>query len=297
MAAESASFTILLEEERAGGVDLKFDIKATNYSGEEQQQHFIDHDIGDSLVVLGNMIHVVHGTLSTEGSPATLLVMRFEFQPEKNQRRFKSVAVKMIFSKGSDSVAGPEVYRIAPSGAWSLLPSKIPVETSHTVSPSLQGGTGPVTGTLGYQWQFKKTMNKENAARITGAIRALGPDKSRKNTVTWTLLENPDTNSGIPTLLQTAILLKRDRVTLDVDDRDGEKFKATLDIHGEADLLTTWKDRIQCVTKSLKGRDEKGEDVIFNPRWSRGNVKDPNNLEDEDLDTFTKVVTLQQIKE
>ena len=105
--AESTGFTILLEEEGAGGVDLKFDIKATNHSGEEQQQHLIDHDIGGSLVVLGDMIQVVHGTLSTEGSPATLLVVRFEFQPAKNQRRFKSVAVKITFSKGSNSVAGP----------------------------------------------------------------------------------------------------------------------------------------------------------------------------------------------
>lgn len=66
-------------------------------------------------------------------------------------------------------------------------------------------------------------MNEENAARTTGAIRPLGPDKSRKNTVTWTLLESPDTNSGILMLLQTAILLKRDRVTPKVDDRDGER--------------------------------------------------------------------------
>lgn len=134
MSTESVVFTILLEEEGAGGVDLKFDIKATNHSGEEQQQHLIDHNIGDSLVVLGNMIQVAHGTLSTEGPPTTLLVMRFEFQPEKNHRRFKSIAVKMIFSKGSNSVADPEVYRISPTGAWSLLPSKIPVETSNTVS-------------------------------------------------------------------------------------------------------------------------------------------------------------------
>ena len=118
MSAESAVFTILLEEEEAGGVDLKFDIKATNHSGEEQQ-HLINHDIGDSLLVLGNIIQVVHGTLSTEGPPATLLVMRFEFQPEKNHRRFKSVAVRMIFSQGSNSVAGPEVYRISATNAWS----------------------------------------------------------------------------------------------------------------------------------------------------------------------------------
>ena len=145
-------------------------------------------------------------------------------------------------------------------------------------------------------------MNEENGARITGAIRALGPDKSRKNTVTWTLLENPDTNSGIPTLLQTAILLKRDRVTPDVDDRDGKRFEAALGIHCEADLLTTLKDRIQCVTKSLRGKNDKEEDVIFNPRRSRDNVKDPKvedpgSLEEEDLDTFTKVVTLQPVKE
>lgn len=296
MSVGSTCFEVLLEDGLAGGVDFKFCTTATNHSREEQLQSLIDRNIGASLVVLGDMRQVIHGTLSVGGSPATLLVMRFEFQPAKNHRRFKSVVVKMTFSKGSNAVAGPEVYRIAPDGAWSLLPSRIPVETSHTVGPSLQGGgMGPATGTIGYQWQSKKTVNEENTARITGTVRALGPDKSRKNTATWTLLENPDTDSGIPTLLETAILLKRDNETLKAGDGVGGKFKATLEIYGETDMVTSWEDRIQSVTKLLRGRAERGEDVIFNPALSRGSVKDPENLRDVDLEMLSKVETLKDV--
>ena len=289
MSDHSTKFQVLLKEEQEGGVNLKFDINANNIGGEEQQTGLFDHDIGDSLVVLGDMTQVVHGALSKGGSLATLIGMRFEFQPGNKTRRFKAVEIKVTFAKGLDATTGPEVYNIVPKGTFSLLPSNQEVELSHTVSPSLQAGAGPGSATFGYQWQSKTTEHKEDTAKLIGAIRALGPDKSRKNTVTWKLFENPHTASGIPTLFETAILLKRGRGETS---STGQKFSAAVEIHGEADMVTTLKDRVQRLVKSVRGKAEKGEDVIFNPLLTRGTVKDPDNLMDENLEALSRVETI-----
>ncbi len=76
---------------------------------------------------------------------------------------------------------------------------------------------------MAYTWSFKKTVEKEAATRVTGTIRALGKDRAKKNTAIWTLLENPDTNAGIPTLLQTAVVIKREKTD---EYPKGEKLKA-----------------------------------------------------------------------
>lgn len=291
MPTADTQFNVVLEEERSGDAELKFNIKGTNFTGQEQQQSLVDCDIGNSLVILADMILVYHGTLVEGGSPATLIVLRFEFQPTGNYRRFKSVEAKMTFSKGINSTTAPEVLKITPREAWSILPSKIPEESSHTISPSVEGGGGPVKGKVAYTWQFKKIKDKENSARITGAIRALGRDRSKKNTAIWTLLENPDTESGIPTLLQTAVLLEREKTD---QHPEGEKFKAALEIRGEADKVTWWKDLYKRIAATVGGKAEKGEDVIFNPEMNRGAVKDPDNLGTEDLEKFRRIVTLRK---
>ena len=294
MPETDTQFKIVLEDEVDGDAELKFSIPGTIPTDEEQPQVLVDYEVGNSLVVLADMIQVNHGTLVEGGSPATLIVMRFEFQPLGNYRRFKSVNAKMTFSKGANSTTAPEVLNITPKGVWSILPSNIPEETSHSISPSIEGGGGPLNVKAAYTWQFKKTVDKENSAKITGIIRALGSDRSKKNTAIWTLSENPDTNSGIPTLLQTAILLKRSRMDGNVK---GEKFKAELEIHGEVDKVTQWSERWKRVAATVRGRAEKTEAITFSPGVNRGSVQDPDNLGNEELEKFRKAVTLQPWKD
>ena len=262
MPETDAQFKIVLEDEVDGDAELKFSIPGTIPTDEEQPQVLVDYEVGKSLVVLADMIQVNHGTLVEGGSPATLVVMRFEFQPLGNYRRFKSVNAKMTFSKGAKSTTAPEVLDITPKGVWSILPSKIPEETSHSISPSIEGGGGLLNAKAAYTWQFKKTVDKENSAKITGIIRALGSDRSKKNTAIWTLSENPDTESGIPTLLETAVLLKRSKMDENVE---GEKFKAGLEIHGEVDKVTQWLERWKRIGTTVRGSAEKTEDITFSP--------------------------------
>jgi hypothetical protein len=298
MSNTEAQFRIVLRDEAPSGAaaEPKFGIHGANATGGvEQATYWIDTEVGNSLVVLANMSQVTHGTLVEGGSPATLIVLQFEFQPKHNHRRFKAVEIQITFTEAeSGSGLCPEVLDITPKGAWSLVKSKKKVELSHSVGPSLEAGGGPAKATLGYKWQFKETSNKTNSARVVGMIRGLGSDRSKKNTVTWNLNENPDTEKGIPTLVQTAILLKRSRTE---EKPFGEEFSATVKIHGEVDRVTGIQDSLQHIAKTMFGQDQKGEDVIFNPELNIGAIEANMNLRKQDMTAFRKFITLQDGEE
>jgi len=318
MADQLSRFVVVLEENDGGDAELKFDVSATNKSRQEHQKILIDADVVGKMVVLADLEKVVHGTLSKGGAPATLIVVRFSFLPGRNGKRFKSAEIKLHFTKGNKGTTSPEVYKIEPEGEWGVEPMDVKTTVSHTISPSIQVGQAPATGTVGYQWQFTKNFDKKKFVRVEGARRALGRDRLKKNTAIWNLYENPETRGGIPTTLQTAILLKRAKV---VGEPLGEKFNATLDIHGEpgwrgrlkehtnkigqavGSLLGTLtrrddkkeeedgKDEEQL--RTVRGSDHKGEGIIFNPTMSRGDVKDKNQLLQENLEELRQIVMVQ----
>jgi hypothetical protein len=125
-------------------------------SGEDTRFNIVLEEDVERPEVLVNMIQVNHGTLMEGGSPATLIVMKFQFLPGR-AGRLSLVNVEMKFSKVSNSGTNPEVVDIAPKGTWSVLKSKTPEE-----------------------WILKQTKVEENSGKITGGIRALGWDRSKK---------------------------------------------------------------------------------------------------------------------
>lgn len=46
-------YNVFFEEKQDDSSELRFDMKAANYSGDAQQQTLVDSDVGNSLVVLG----------------------------------------------------------------------------------------------------------------------------------------------------------------------------------------------------------------------------------------------------
>ncbi len=134
MARNDNQFRVTLApDDDSGDAELKFNVRGTNFSGEEQQESQIDVTIGNSLVALADMIQVYHGTLVPNGSPATLIVMKFVFEASGNYRRFKNVEAKMTFSKADDATTAPQVVDITPKGTWAISRSKIPEETTQYV--------------------------------------------------------------------------------------------------------------------------------------------------------------------
>lgn len=285
MAASANQFNIVLQDIQNDdfiGAVPKFLINGANLSNGEQDAGLIDVDIGgDALIVQANMAQVVHGTMVEDGSPATLVVFQFAFVPRGNNRRFKEVEITMTLCAG-------ELHFIAPQGTWAAFRSEKEQELSHSVSPGMEATVGLGNATLGYTWQLKETKKIESHARITESVRSLGhrssPGRKWPNTAFWGMYENKQTRSGTPSFLQTAVLIKRSK---------SEKFSAEIKIQGEVDRLTDAKDTWESIGKKVGGRNTRGEDVIFNTKTSRGDFKDVNNLKDENLEGYQRIITVR----
>ncbi|KAF4627021.1 hypothetical protein G7Y89_g11136 [Cudoniella acicularis] len=192
-----------------------------------------------------SLVGVVHGTLST-GEPASLIVTEFRFESGDAAQRFRAATINYVFlpeDETSDG-PGPEIYDIAPSGAWLMEPADTPSYTTVT-SNSDDPPSSPVfeqprmlarrdsidsTTTTRHvtrvRWEFIQAYEPQGRSSLTGhTIR--GGERGGKNIAIWNLRENPSTKSGIPTVLQTAVLLKRS---------SNANFVATLEIQAEVDL-------------------------------------------------------------
>ncbi|KAK4107019.1 hypothetical protein N656DRAFT_720932, partial [Canariomyces notabilis] len=244
----------------------------------------LDADIGSKSHILQCRIaHVCHGTLEPNGDPATLLVMLFVFQPKGQTKRFKQVEVTLNFMPGSEDTVAPEVLRMSPVGEYALFPSEQEVEISHVFSPSLEATVGLAKGTLGYQLEHKTSRKIKDHGTIFGVARG-----SRE--VFWGLYENESTDSGIPSMFQGAILLKREKK---LNSQYGQQFSLKLTISGRVNR----KAEAEEISKNMFGTKRRGEDVLFDPKAGssgRSIVKDPARLEDEDIEGFKKLVTIRE---
>lgn len=275
------------------GAELKapFAVRVRDLGGEEQPLRPIDDDVGDdALTVQCDMSQIIHGTMVKDGSPATLIVFQFVFLPRSNSRRFKEATITVIFSAGN-------VEKVTPYNTWAMMRSEKEQKISHTVSPGLEAAFGPGKATVGYTWQLEESIAVEGYARVEGLTRALGQNtsigKKRTNTVIWTLRENntKQIKSGIPSLVQTAVLLKRERTE---GQPLGAKFSADIDIRGEVDNHEWVKDKWKSAVKGMSGKRHRGEDVIFNPDLNRGSVEDAYNMGSVDLESYRQLITIRQ---
>jgi hypothetical protein len=227
---------------------------------------------------MAEMPDVVHGTLSPGGDPATLIILKFKFLSEANGRRFKSAHITVTFldpDANSDHFA-PAVQKIAPDGEFSLLPSKESIEVIESAGLSSITVPPGVTIGVGMQYQWKKTEEEDSFAKVSSTSMVLGRDRGPANAVTWALLENPKTESGIPTFLQGAILLKRNQAP----DKAGEKFQATVEIKVGVDWIISLK---SIITQTP---------VVFNPALEAKSKKwMKDDLDKEDLTALQKIIT------
>lgn len=277
-----------LGDEEIGAVP-KFKVTAR---GSEQNPNLADADIGKSLVVQSRLAHVCHGTLIEGGDPATLIIMLFIFQPKSNNSRFKRATITMIFSAGSDATDAPEVYNISPYGEFPLYLSERTEEVTHAFKPSLEGSAGPLKAAMGYEWSFKSTEQKQSRATISGLMRPNLGGSARYHRVVWDLSENGSTKSGIPSLFQAAILLKRKP---SASDPLGEKFFSTLEITGKVNRRDEIQGALTDIEKKMSGRREKDEDIFFDPSLSDTSItQNPQRLFREDLNRFIRLVTIRE---
>lgn len=205
--------------------DLGAGFKFRNAPRELQRPDVLER--GSSLSVSGNLLSVVHGYEKDGKSPATLVIVEFEFAGGTQEQRFISATLTFTFSSHSKKLSrGPEVVKIAPRKKFSLDPVGIEEGTKHgtTIGASLSSpAPAPVTATATGQVsrETTKASTRQSGGTVEGIIRISNHFLRIKDTAKFYLNENHSQPNGISTCIQTAVLIKR---------KDDRKFKGMIDV-------------------------------------------------------------------
>lgn len=209
---------------------------------------------------------IIHGSLEHGGDPATLIVMRLTFEPQKRSRRARKAVVKFRFSSGDgqSDERRPEVLSIAPKGVHTFDESTVTTTRALSVGPSVS------VSVSGAHWV---TRDGSDPGLVTGSCNY--------DCATWTVVEADITKSGIPSLLQVAILLRRGS-----QKRFQMITELKVDVTGNS------------FEQALLGRQPQDDPVIFDPvlpPFGRDNHDiDKNNLTKLDI---TKLFVLQRARD
>ena len=257
--------------------------------GEFQRENLVDRS--SDFVVQGGLVNVIHGRFSPGGDEATLIVAEFRFHSSKASRRFRQATIELLFSSTSDGFRDPEVVKISPMGKNSLNPTYESQELKRTIGATAEVNGGsllPVKVGANVVWEDGKSFDKEYRATVTGVMRIEGRNYGSKNQANWVMLENKSAanRDGIPTLLRTAILLRRKNAGI---------FTATIQIKTKVDT----RDSIYSKLENLLGKTPKDDPVFFNPDLPpMGDVPSDmeiGNLSGYDLGKLSTVVSMNFI--
>jgi hypothetical protein len=240
----------------------------------------LQRNVSKHLILQCDMTHVIHGTTVEGGSLATLIVLQFTFAARTPDRRFKEAEIEMTFSEAAT------VVKMEPHGNFAAEKSSIEREVSHTVSPSLAAAFGPANATMGYIWQRTDKKSVNDAIMVQGLPLSRGTTDNLNNQVFWSLSENKQTEKGIPSLFQGAVLLKR---TQDAP------FSASILIHGEVDNKRWAKDGWGNVTSKMSNKKLPSNDVWFDPKAPIGDNSgiDAKNLSRVPLESYKQLITVK----
>lgn len=225
---------------------------------------------------------IIHGGLTPDSEDnATLLVYDLYLDTTRRSRRILSAALEFEFSSSEPGTPAPEVQAIAPDGRIVLLPSSLEESVMH--GTELNASAGQIA-TLGASAKWEKTVSRTRTddARVTGHI--FSDDYGKGVGASWTLHENAQLKSGVPSFMRFAILLNRKY--------DESKFQCSVKIKAEAD----WKSE----TGRLFGSTPVDDPVLFDPSLKPTNklrkCYDLKHLEGLNLDDFVDIVFDKTLK-
>lgn len=233
----------------------------------QQRQNVVERK--GAVDVRCTALDVVHGYLEPEGDPATLLVFEFRLDSRKRARRIMDASISFTFASDDPKIAGdPEVIQIAPRGRMILVPTK--QQESTTRGGDVNIGGGVMGATLGGSAKWEKTVSREtsDATAVVGSIDLVGRNYGGSNSASWTLLENKSMATGVPALVRTAVLLKRED--------DETDFRASFKIHAQADMVSS--------LEKVFGRTPRDDPILYSPT-----LKPTNKLRKYDRDRLGAV--------
>lgn len=229
---------------------------------------------------------IVHGYFSDDiDDPYSLIVLEFQFSPNGLARRIREARITIRFAAMERDSADPIVTNMYPQGSIVVQPKKHKETLVKEGSLNIGGGVAGVE--LGGELKAGQTVEREveDATTLRGSIDLVGRNWGPKNAVSWTLLENQSTKTGVIRKMQSAVLLKR---------RDMSHFKASVTIKITADTVTN--------ISSIFTRDPEDEDVWYNPdrtpsSTDRLQTYDTNNLGAINLKSVSEITFLTVLKD
>ncbi|GKZ32278.1 hypothetical protein AbraIFM66950_001571 [Aspergillus brasiliensis] len=266
---------VIEEEDEVFGAQPKFRVDASSETG----QYPVHSEMGQgTYLVQCTRVQACHGRTTPQGYPASLIVLKFLFQSVGSHRRIKSADIVIQFKEEEGSTRQPEILAMEPNGALEIFPSTTSIENSHEISSGLTSGVSPVTPTMNYTWRSKRSRNEVHNGSLVGSMLPRPTSLGHMNTVRWSMCENVETKSGIPSLIQTAVLVQR---------TGGKRFSANLKIEGQLDRLGELTSR---KPRPFWGKDPQGIDILFDLDTSQDDsIEDINNLKQLELNRFCRI--------
>jgi len=193
------------------------------------------------LSVQGNLITVVHGKITSDGLSATLIVVRLKLMSSHNSRRFSSAKISFHFRDSEDFLES-SVYKIAPFDGYMLDPGWDQHETK--LSYGWNFGIHAMGAADGHvKYENTKVFDRLDCGFLCGSAMTEGRSYGSKNTARWSMSQNKSHKSGIPTILNLAILLERS---------NDEPFFADIKVNAEVDIFYKLGSWIQDVSGKNK---------------------------------------------
>ncbi|KAI1110438.1 hypothetical protein F5Y14DRAFT_363091 [Nemania sp. NC0429] len=156
------------------------------------------------------LAEVHHGNMTHEGREyeATLLILEFRFQSRLQKNRYEAASVTLEFldkvNPGKFN-RNPMVHTLAPDRVHWL--NKTTFDKSSNFGATL--GINPTWVEAGAHWEVQYTKPTKFKATLTGYADRTKDINGWDNAVTWTMEENQGETDGVPSFLQTAVLLRR----------------------------------------------------------------------------------------
>ncbi|KAI0443182.1 hypothetical protein F4803DRAFT_516568 [Xylaria telfairii] len=210
------------------------------------------YEKGEALMSKATIALLYHGTLTPDGDPATLIVVDFRFLPSSLTRRFRKARMRLAFRDTSGSTsATPIVYRIAPEDRFSIEPGEDIWEIKKIGNIGVGGSVAGVSveGSVGIEKEGKKKI--KHSILLTGKKKLEIGGYLGETSAVWNLEEDKVEERGIPTVLRTAVLLKRQPSR-----SFGIKVELETEVNFRAKLQTFWGNEEHCVPL---------EDIEVNP--------------------------------
>lgn len=269
-------FTIPLYPE---GNDGEFRLRNV-HDGQVERANIVDY--GTNLNVQGNLVEVVHGTLTPGGAPASLILTEFRFTTLDSPRRFRQATITFRFEDAdAPDATPPAVVNVAPEGFFAVSRRERTREVAHGVNVALGAGGGGIGAHAGlqFEWRLSEIKSYVDETTLSGIKTVLDRGVPPPNAARWAMSEAKNADSsggdhGVPSYLRLGILVQRTSAS--------GKFLGWVDVSVKVDYKYQMERR----------RGQGADPVLFDPgreQEGSGFGVDAENLGKFDMDGYVVV--------